>query len=169
MLNQIEESKKDFAVENNPTVIDVDIPFGIQEVEEATSASYIEHLTRSDVAIANIAADFCSLGQRNCKRYIKKGACRQEECPLAVAERTKDGRAAVATVHVFDPIDVDMPFSAGEVAALTSEAYVAALGPSDMPIVGQWGRFESTAGAPKVLGRAAADSNARKPLAVEAA
>jgi DNA-binding NtrC family response regulator len=136
--------------------IDVDIPFSASEVESATSASYVEHLTRSDVTVAQaaapmVAADFCSLGQRNCKRFLKKGVCQQEECPLVVAEKKKEGRAAVATAHVFDPIDVDMPFSASEVAALTSEAYVAALGPGDMPIVGHWGQFAPTTSVPKVL------------------
>jgi len=169
MLNQIEKSKRALAVENNQNLIDVDIPFGAEEVEETTSAVYVGRLTRSDVTIANIAADFCSLGQRNCKRFLKKGACRQEECPLVAAERKKNGRAAVATIHVFDPIDVDMPFSAGEVAALTSEAYVAALGSSDMPNIGRWSRFEPTADAPKVPGQAATDGNAPKPLAAEAA
>ena len=46
---------------------------------------------------------------------------------------------------MFDPIDVDMPFSTAEVTALTSEAYVAALGSSDMPIVGHWGQFAPSA------------------------
>jgi len=64
--------------------------------------------------------------------------------PIVTAEKKK-GRAAAATEYVFDPIDVDMPFSAAEVAALTSEAYVAALGPSDMPVVGHWGQFAPSA------------------------
>jgi len=132
--------------------IDVDMPFSAKEVEDATSAAFVENLTRSDVTVTpQIAADFCSLGQRNCKRFLKKGVCQQEECPLVVAERKKSGRAAVATAHVFDPIDVDMPFSASEVAALTSEAYVAALGPGDMPIVGHWGQFAPNASVPRVL------------------
>jgi DNA-binding NtrC family response regulator len=40
---------------------------------------------------------------------------------------------------------VDIPFSAAEVTALTSEAYVAALGRSDMPVVGHWGQFAPAA------------------------
>ncbi len=129
-------------------IIDVDMPFNPKEIEKATSASYVEHLTRSDVPIVAArpipAADFCPLGQRSCKRFLKKGACQQEECPIVTAEKKK-GRAAAATEYVFDPIDVDMPFSAAEVTALTSEAYVAALGRSDMPIVGHWGQFAPSA------------------------
>jgi DNA-binding NtrC family response regulator len=129
-------------------IIDVDMPFSAKEIEKATSSAYVEHLTRSDMPI--VAAkplppeDYCSLGQRSCKRFTKKGMCQQDECPIVTAENKK-GRAAAATEFVFDPIDVDMPFSIAEVTALTSEAYVAALGSSDMPIVGHWGQFAPSA------------------------
>ncbi|HTY61865.1 MAG TPA: response regulator [Acidobacteriota bacterium] len=136
------------AVTEAEDIIDVDMPFSAKEIEKATSASYVEHLTRSDMPI--VAAkplppeDYCSLGQRSCKKFAKKGMCQQDECPIVTAENKK-GRAAAATEYVFDPIDVDMPFSAAEVAALTSEAYVAALGRSDMPVVGHWGQFAPSA------------------------
>jgi DNA-binding NtrC family response regulator len=134
-------------------IIDVDMPFSAKEIEKATSRSYVERLSRSDMPIVAAkpipAEDFCSLGQRSCKRFLKKGACQQDECPIVAAERKK-GRAAASTEYVFDPIDVDMPFSLAEVTALTSEAYAAALGPSDMPVVGHWGQF-SPASARKVL------------------
>jgi DNA-binding NtrC family response regulator len=134
-------------------IIDVDMPFSAKEIEKATSKSYVEHLSRSDMPIVAAkpipAEDFCSLGQRSCKKFLKKGVCQQDECPIITAERKK-GRAAASTEYVFDPIDVDMPFSLAEVTALTSEAYVAALGPSDMPVVGHWGQFAPTS-ARKVL------------------
>jgi len=137
-------------------IIDVDMPFSAREIEKATSRSYVERLGRSDMPIVAAkpipAEDFCSLGQRSCKKFLKKGACQQDECPIITAERKK-GRAAASTEYVFDPIDVDMPFSLAEVTALTSEAYVAALGSSDMPVVGHWGQF--------------APSSARKVLVVD--
>jgi len=136
------------AVTDEEDIIDVDMPFSAKEIEKATSAAYVEHLTRSDMPI--VAAkplppeDYCSLGQRSCKKFVKKGMCQQDECPIVTAEKKK-GRAAASTEYVFDPIDVDMPFSAAEVASLTSEAYVAALGRSDMPVVGHWGQFAPSA------------------------
>jgi DNA-binding NtrC family response regulator len=148
--------KKDATLEPQTDVIDVDMPFSAKEVEKATSAAYVEHLTRSDVTIAAKAApapaaDYCSKGARACKRFINKGVCQQEECPIITAENKKAGKKAViVTPHVFDPIDVDMPFSASEVAAMTSEAYVAALGRSDMPVTGHWGKF-APEGTRKVL------------------
>ncbi len=136
------------SLEESDDIIDVDMPFSAKEIAKATSQTYVEHLTRSDMPIVAAkpipAADYCSLGQRACKRFEKKGMCQQDECPIVAAEKKK-GRAAAATEYVFDPIDVDMPFSAAEVAALTSEAYVASLGRSDMPVVGHWGQFAPSA------------------------
>jgi DNA-binding NtrC family response regulator len=141
-------SKKTLAPDPDEEVIDVDMPFNPKEIEKATSASYVEHLTRSDMPIVDVkpalAPDYCELGKRSCKKFLKKGPCQQDECPIVTAEKKK-GRAAVSTEYVFDPIDVDMPFSAAEVTALTSEAYVAALGRSDMPITGYWGQFAHSA------------------------
>lgn len=122
--------------------IDVDMPFSAREVAKATSRQYVEHLTRSDVPVAAApvkqAAAFCAVGQRNCKKYEKSGACKNGECPLVNAETKKKGRTADLTAFVSDPIDVDMPFSAREVAAATCPAYMGALGRSDMPVVGLW-------------------------------
>ena len=150
----------------------------LKEVEKATSAAYVERLTRSDMPIVAArpipAEDYCSLGQRSCKKFMKKGVCQQDECPIVASEKKK-GRAAVATEYVFDPIDVDMPFSASEVAALTSEAYVAALGPSDMPVAGHWGQFAPAARRVLVVDDEAVVANsirkilARKGFAVEEA
>jgi DNA-binding NtrC family response regulator len=141
-------SKENTESDPENEVIDVDMPFNPKEIEKATSASYVEHLTRSDMPIVSakpaLAADYCELGQRSCKKFVKKGVCQQDECPIVTAEKKK-GRAAVSTEFVFDPIDVDLPFSAAEVGALTSEAYVAALGRSDMPITGYWGQFAPSA------------------------
>ena len=168
------------AEEDSADIIDVDMPFNAKEIEKATSKSYVEHLTRSDMPIVAakpapaIAEDFCPLGQRSCKRFVKKGVCQQAECPIVTAEKKK-GRAAVATEYVFDPIDVDLPFSAAEVASLTSEAYVAALGRSDMPVVGHWGQFAPSARKVLVVDDEAVVVNsirkilARKGFAIEEA
>jgi DNA-binding NtrC family response regulator len=135
-------------------MLDVDMPFNAKELEAATSERYVENLTRSDMQInqakAHPPADFCSLGQRSCKRFAKKGICQMDECPMVTAEKKK-GRAAILTDHVFDPIDVDLPFSASEVAAVTGETYVSALGRSDMPNLGYWNESARVKDGPKVL------------------
>jgi CheY-like chemotaxis protein len=122
-------------------VIDVDIPFSPAEVAKATSAEYVEHLTRSDMPLVHSApqpaqSDFCPLGKRSCKRVKTRGVCKQAECPIVTAERKKAARVAAAGPLVSDPIDVDLPFSASEVAAATSDDYVALLGRDGMPNLG---------------------------------
>jgi len=104
-----------------PEYIDVDMPFDTKEVEEATSQGYVARLTRSDMPI--VAAS--GIQAENYSSKVRRSG------------DTRKSRAAIPTEYVFDPIDVDMPFSAAEVTALTSEAYVAALGRSEMPIVRQ--------------------------------
>jgi DNA-binding NtrC family response regulator len=118
--------------------IDVDMPFDRAEVAAATSAAYVEHLTRSDVPML----DFCDMGQRACKRYTSKGVCKQPECPLVVSERKK--RVVAAGPRVADFIDVDMPFSFAEVASATSDAYASALGRGDMAVTGRWNPAKAT-------------------------
>jgi DNA-binding response OmpR family regulator len=137
--------------------IDVDLPFDGRELAKATSASYVEHLTRSDLPLvdqppsAALPADYCALGQRACKRFVKQGMCKQEECPVVVSERKKAAKSATIVYMMTDPIDVDMPFSRAEVASITGEAYVNALGRSDLPVVGFWRAAAEAATAPKVL------------------
>ena len=100
-------------------VIDVDMPFSATEVAQATSESYVEHLTRSDVLAAQttapaVAPDYCAKGDRNCKRFVRRGVCAQEECPVVVAERKKAERQMSFSSLIADAIDVDMPFSFSE-------------------------------------------------------
>jgi DNA-binding NtrC family response regulator len=135
--------------------IDVDIPFDRREVAAATSPAYVEHLTRSDVPVVEMkpapAIDYCSLGERSCKRFVKQGMCKQDECPIVVGERRKAAKAGVVVPIVPDPIDVDMPFSRTEVMSMTSESYVNALGSSDMPNLGYWSSEMKSPAVPKVL------------------
>jgi CheY-like chemotaxis protein len=125
-------------VPRSSDIIDVDMPFSAAEVAAATSPEYVQHLTRSDMTMA----DFCDLGERICKRFKSKGACSQPECPLVVAEFRKKPVAAAANAPDF--IDVDMPFSFAEVASVTSEAYADALGRSDMAVSGRWNPGKAT-------------------------
>jgi CheY-like chemotaxis protein len=120
-------------------IIDVDMPFSAAEVAAATSPQYVQHLTRSDMTIA----DLCGLGERSCRRFKSKGACSQPECPLVVAER-KTKAPVAAAANAADFIDVDMPFSFAEVASVTSEAYADALGRSDMAVAGRWNPDKAT-------------------------
>jgi len=135
--------------------IDVDLPFDRGEVAAATSPEYVNRLGRSDLPIVEqkvgMAPDYCSLGNRSCKRFVKQGMCKQPECPIIAGERKKAAKFGKVISIVPDPIDVDMPFSRTEVASMTSEAYAEARGPSDMPNLGYWRSEGKTAAMPKVL------------------
>ena len=115
------------------SVIDVDLPFDPDEVAQVTSAAYVTHLSRSDVPIL----DFCTPGQRRCTRVATRRVCQKSERPVTAAERPPAAASLPASV-ADDPIDVDLPFSAREVAAIAGEAYVRALGRSDVPVPGRW-------------------------------
>jgi DNA-binding response OmpR family regulator len=140
---------------NDP--IDVDMPFDSKELARATSQSYVEHLTRSDLPLvdrhdgATLPVDYCALGERSCKRFVKQGMCKQPECPIVANERKKAAKSGTITYMMTDPIDVDMPFSRAEVASITGETYVNALGRGDMPVVGFWQAAMESAGVPNVL------------------
>lgn len=49
--------------------------------------------------------EYCQMGQRECKRYGRKGPCDLPECPLAVAERKRADKGVVAVPYVFQPLD----------------------------------------------------------------
>ena len=136
---QVKASPAPVTVQKPNDIIDVDMPFNAAEVAAATSSSYVQHLTRSDMAVV----EFCDLGQRACKRFKSKGVCKQPECPLVVSERKKKAQVVIAT-GLADQIDVDMPFSFSEVAAATSEAYADALGRGDMAMTGRWNPNKAT-------------------------
>jgi DNA-binding NtrC family response regulator len=138
--------------------IDADLPFDALEVAHATSAAYVEHLTRSDVPVVQapakrpaVAADFCALGQRSCKKFVSKGVCPGKECPLVVAERRKAAQHQTLHDKIEDPVDVDMPFSYAELSAAAGEAYAASVGPSGIPVVSHYREAKASVKAPRVL------------------
>lgn len=127
-------------------VIDVDMPFPAREVEEATSATYVETLTHSDVPVARKSADkaFCLTGKRECRRVVTEGKECAGECPI---DKKAKARAAGARTRVVrqtaDLIDVDLPFSIPEVEQITGAEYLCCLDRSDMPRAALYGRHIS--------------------------
>jgi DNA-binding NtrC family response regulator len=124
-------------------VIDVDMPFDAREVEMATSEAYVQHLTRSDMPLAQTAASQASAGSP-ARHAVRQG--------MNAASDVRESAAGLSG-HEADSglIDVDLPFSYAEVAAATSEAYANALGRSDLPVVGHWAEEAPAADAPTVL------------------
>lgn len=122
--------------------IDVDMPFSEAEVAKATSKDYVEALTHSDVPLAKKVADkvYCYTGRRECRRLALQGRECPNECPIEAKEKARAKSVTRVTRPVADFIDVDMPFSIGEVEKYTGADYVNCLGRSDMPRVALFGR-----------------------------
>jgi FixJ family two-component response regulator len=142
------EAKKRAEAEAVSSKIDEDLPFDEKALEASTSASYVEHLSRSDMPYADVHASktFCPIGLMNCRKYENSGACKGE-CPI-LAKREKEAAAAqkteedvIATIGK-GYIDVDLPFDAYELAMATSPEYVECLSRSGMPLAARWRKVE---------------------------
>lgn len=125
-------------------IIDVDMPFSAREVAKSTSPEYVEALTHSDVPIAKKTAAgkaYCHTGKRDCVRVVKEGRECPGECPI---EKKEKARAAKSATRVIRPtaevIDVDLPFSIGEVEQVTGADYISCLDHSGIPRAALYGR-----------------------------
>lgn len=96
----------------------------------------IPALQIAETNVTEVTTEYCALGNRNCKRYEKLGVCTTPECPIVAKERRMAAKAAqpksLIDLHA-DFIDVDMPFSLGELEEATSPIYLECLSQSGMP------------------------------------
>ncbi|MDI6802923.1 MAG: response regulator [Bacteroidota bacterium] len=137
---KIEQRKVEPKVDDQTyDIIDVDMPFNINEVAKATSIEYVEALTHTDIPLAKKTAlkAYCNLGKRECRRVITEGRECVSECPLEKKERTKAVKIKRYTSEI---IDVDLPFSISDVEQATSSDYINCLSRSDIPLAALWGR-----------------------------
>jgi DNA-binding NtrC family response regulator len=142
----VKPQAKTVATESNSTdddIIDVDMPFSAREVARSTSPEYVEALTHSDIPLAKKIVDkaFCQTGKRDCRKVVKDGKECAGECPI---EKKEKARAAKSVTRVARPtadiIDVDLPFSIGEVEQVTGADYISCLDRSDIPRAALYGR-----------------------------
>jgi DNA-binding NtrC family response regulator len=139
---QLKDKKPAETEQLSMDAIDVDMPFSEAEVAKATSKDYVEALTHSDIPLAKKVADkaYCHTGRRECRRVALQGQECPNECPIEAKEKARAKSVTRVTRPVADFIDVDMPFSIGEVEKYTGAEYVNCLGRSDMPRVALFGR-----------------------------
>jgi DNA-binding NtrC family response regulator len=127
-------------------IIDVDMPFSAREVARSTSREYVEALTHSDMPLAKRGTGkaYCHTGKRECVRVVKEGRECANECPI---EKKEKARAAKSVTRVARPnvdlIDIDLPFSIGEVEQITGADYISCLDRSDIPRAALYGRNAS--------------------------
>jgi DNA-binding response OmpR family regulator len=145
----VKPQSKAVTTEPNSTdddIIDVDMPFSAREVARSTSPEYVEALTHSDMPLAKKGTGkaYCHTGKRECVRVVKEGRECANECPI---EKKEKARAAKSVTRVTRPtadiIDVDLPFSIGEVEQVTGADYISCLDRSDIPRAALYGRNAS--------------------------
>jgi DNA-binding response OmpR family regulator len=116
-------------------VIDIDVPFEIDEVSKFTGEAYAKMLGRSDMPLVEIRMpeqleNFCEVGSMVCDIFKKMGATckagtKTGECPQ---KKAKKGKAAKKDRDQgFDAsqmIGIDQPFSYNEVTSITGPEYV---------------------------------------------
>ena len=115
-------------------IIDVDMPFGADEVAAATSAAVCE----APDPVRRLPGGFLRARRTLVQAVQDKGRLRSAGVPAGGVGAEEEGAGGDRRAGNNDFIDVDMPFSFAEVAASTSEAYADALGRSDMAVAGRW-------------------------------
>ena len=114
-------------------IIDVDVPFDVDEVAKYTGEDYAKMLGPSDMPVVEVKIsrpleNFCELGNMICDIYKKMGATckagtKTNECPQLKAKKKKNAKKAL----VFDAgklIGIDQPFNYREVASITGPEYI---------------------------------------------
>jgi DNA-binding NtrC family response regulator len=123
-------------------VIDVDMPFVIKEIEKATSADFVNKLTRSDIPISKkySVSIQCAKGNRECKIFTKT----RMECKGECAEIKKEKKALLKKGLSFQKtegmIDVDMPFNMAEMESEIGSDYLDCMDRSDYPRAALYGK-----------------------------
>jgi DNA-binding response OmpR family regulator len=113
-------------------IIDVDIPFDVDEVAKVTGDEYADMLGREDMPIVEVKMPeplegFCEVGNMVCDIFKKLGAtCKAGTKKAACPQLAKKKRAAKKkdSVDVKTLIGIDQPFDYEEVKAVTGPEYV---------------------------------------------
>lgn len=117
---------------NERGIIDVDVPFDVDEVTKYTGEEYAKMVGPSDMPVVEAPApetleNFCSMGEMVCDIFKKLGSTckagvKTNECPQKKAKKKKAARE-----KGFDRsklIGIDQPFNYEEVASVTGPEYV---------------------------------------------
>ncbi len=114
-------------------VIDVDIPFEIDEVERQTGEAYARSLGPSDMPVVEVRPDsppagFCEVGQMVCDIFKKLGSTckagvKNAKCPRTAKRKAASKKGAKAR-DTRKLIGIDQPFEYDAVAAVTGPEYI---------------------------------------------
>lgn len=145
-IRNFKKHNSDFAKKNENKkvgeLIDVDMPFKVEEIEKATSEEFVGKLTRTDIPISRkfVVTAFCQKGERECKVFTKtKSECKGECIELKKERKTmlKKGSSLSRTEGL---IDVDMPFNLQEIENEIGSDYLDCMDRSDFPRAALYGK-----------------------------
>ena len=117
--------------EKEREIIDVDIPFGREEVAKYAGDDFVDKLGPSDMPVVEAAPEtlegYCAVGSMICDIFKKlgntcKGGNKTGECPQLKAKKKKGAKG-----KGFDSeklIGIDYPFNYEEVASITGPEYI---------------------------------------------
>ncbi len=133
LAGKLVEAKISEAEREAIDVIDVDIPFEIEEVSRQTGEAYAKTLGPSDMPVVEVKSDqplagFCEVGQMVCDIFKKLGSTckagvKNAKCP----QKAKKKAASSKRKKSFDSkklIGIDQPFEYDEVVAVTGPEYI---------------------------------------------
>jgi DNA-binding NtrC family response regulator len=135
-VNKKEESNK------VNDIIDVDMPFKVEEIEKATSTDFVNKLTRSDIPISKkyVVTIQCSKGNRECKIFTKTRTECKGECIEVKKEKKALMKKGTTLKKEAGIIDVDMPFNLTEVENEIGSDYLDCMDRSDFPRAALYGK-----------------------------
>jgi len=113
-------------------VIDIDIPFEIDEVAQAAGPDYAARLGRSDMPVIEVRMpealeNYCEVGSMVCDIFKKLGATCKAGTKSAECPQKKAKKGTAKKEKGFDSanlIGIDQPFSYAEVVSVTGPEYV---------------------------------------------
>ncbi len=116
-------------------VIDIDIPFDVDEVAQYTGEEYAKSLGPSDMPIIEVKmpeplAGFCETGMMVCDIFKKlgvtcKAGTKTQECPQLAKKKKASNKKESTDVKRL--VGIDQPFDYEEVAVMTGPEYVMSL------------------------------------------
>jgi DNA-binding response OmpR family regulator/flavodoxin len=135
IAGEIEELEVSPEAREMVDVIDVDIPFDVDEVEKAAGAAYARSLGPSDMPVVEIKLpenleNYCETGSMVCDIFKKLGATckagtKTQACPRLKKKAQESQTAKPEAVgDVKQLIGIDMPFDYAEVASVTGPEYI---------------------------------------------
>jgi|WetSurSiteA1Bulk_404760.scaffolds.fasta_scaffold03328_3 DNA-binding NtrC family response regulator len=144
MRKRKKEEKENRIKDNSVSkeVIDIDMPFVIEEIEKATSKDFVEKLSRSDIPTSRKYSVYlrCEKGNRECSIFNKTKRICKGECIEIRKEKQALLKKGSGIESYEGLVDVDMPFNLKQVENEIGCDYLDCMDRSDFPRAALYGK-----------------------------